>query len=90
MRAQAHAEARKSPDGGGALMDAVDAVADMARRVKLNGPEPTYASEKLSYALYRSAEALALCGADVGKVITEACRAFRHGLSLADGEGDGR
>jgi hypothetical protein len=71
-------------------MDAVDAVADMAQRVQLNGPEPTYASEKLSFALYRSAEGLALCGADMGAVITDACRGFRHGRSLADGEGEGR
>ena len=28
-------------------MDAADAIADMAQRVQLNGPEPTYASEKL-------------------------------------------
>ena len=31
-------------------MDAADAIADMAQRVQLNGPEPTYASEKLAYA----------------------------------------
>ena len=31
-------------------MGAADAIADMAQRVQLNGPEPTYASEKLSYA----------------------------------------
>ena len=47
MRAQSHAEARQSPEGSSALLDAVDVVADMAQRVKLNGPEPTYASEKL-------------------------------------------
>ena len=28
-------------------MGAADAIADMAQRVQLNGPEPTYASEKL-------------------------------------------
>ncbi len=32
---------------GDALIDAADAIADMAQRVQLNGPEPTYASEKL-------------------------------------------
>jgi hypothetical protein len=36
------------------------------------------------------AEALALCGADMGEVITEACRGFRHGHSPADAEGDRR
>ena len=38
-----------------ALSDAADAIADMAQRVQLNGPEPTYASEKLAHALYKSA-----------------------------------
>ena len=90
MRDEAQAVSPGEPKHGSALMDAADAVADMAQRVQLNGPEPTYANEKLSYALYKSAEALALCGADIGEVITEACRGFRHGLSLADGEGDGR
>ena len=59
MRAQA-ASARSRPDVGAALMDPVDAIADMAQRVQLNGPEVTYASEKLVYTLYKSAEALAL------------------------------
>ena len=36
-----------------ALSDAADAIADMAQRVQLNGPEPTYASEKLGHALTR-------------------------------------
>lgn len=35
------------------LMGAADAIADMAQRVQLNGPEPTYASEKLSHACTR-------------------------------------
>ena len=35
----------------------------MAQRVQLNGPEPTYASEKLGHALYKAAEGLALCDA---------------------------
>ena len=34
-----------------ALIDAADAIADMAQRVQLNGPEPAYASEKLGHAL---------------------------------------
>jgi len=90
LRAQSKAGAPSESAPGAVLMDAVDAVADMAQRVRLNGPEPTYANEKLSYALYKSAEALALCGADIGEVITEACRGFRHGRSLAGGDGDGR
>lgn len=90
MSAHSHPETRQSPEGSSPLMDAVDTVADVTRRVQLNGPEPTYASEKLSFALYKSAEALALCGADIGEVITEACRGFRHGRSLADRDGDGR
>ena len=40
--------------------------------------------------LCKSAEALALRGADIGEVISEACRGFRHSRSLADGAGDGR
>ena len=36
------------PDVGEELMGAADAIADMAQRVQLNGPEPTYASEKLA------------------------------------------
>jgi hypothetical protein len=34
-----------------ALIDAVDAITDMAQRVQLNGPEPVYSSEKLGLAL---------------------------------------
>ena len=41
---------RPRSDVGEELMGAADAIADMAQRVQLNGPEPTYASEKLSYA----------------------------------------
>jgi hypothetical protein len=67
MRAQAAARGRGEPDVGAALMDAVDAIADMAQRVQLNGPELTYASEKLTFALYKCAEALALCAASSSK-----------------------
>ena len=42
---------RPRSDVGEELMGAADAIADMAQRVQLNGPEPTYASEKLSHAL---------------------------------------
>jgi hypothetical protein len=40
----------------------------MAQRVQLNGPEPTYASEKLEHALSKAAEGLALCDVDLDKV----------------------
>jgi hypothetical protein len=80
MRAQAAARKRREPHAGPALMDAADAIADMAQRVQLNGPEVTYASEKLGFALYKSAEALALCGVGLEDVITEVHRGYRHGL----------
>lgn len=79
MRRQATARARGEPDIGRALMDAVDAIADMAQRVQLNGPEVTYASEKLSHALYKAAEGLALCGARIDEVTTEVCKGHEHG-----------
>jgi hypothetical protein len=62
------------------LMGAADAIADMAQRVQLNGPEPTYASEKLSYALWRAAEGLALCGIEFAEVREEARRGHEHGV----------
>jgi hypothetical protein len=80
IRARAAARARGEPDTGAALMDAVDAIADMAQRVKLNGPEMKYASEKLGFALYKCAEALALCDAELEHIITEVHRGYRHGL----------
>ncbi len=69
-----------------ALLDAVDSVADMAQRVQLNGPEATYASEKLSFALYKSAEALAVCGVELEEAITEVHRGYRHGRWLKEGD----
>jgi hypothetical protein len=86
MRAEAAAKARAEPDLGRALMDAVDAIADMAQRVQLNGPEVTYASEKLGHALYKAAEGLALCGVELEEVIAETHRGYRHGLYLRDDE----
>ena len=62
------------------LMGAADAIADMAQRVQLNGPEPTYASEKLAYALYKAAEGLALCGVELEEVTKEARRGHGHGM----------
>jgi hypothetical protein len=61
------------------LMGAADAIADMAQRVQLNGPEPTYASEKLAYALFKAAEGLALCDVELADVTDEARRGHDHG-----------
>src|SRR6516162_2452710 len=82
MREQATAKARGEPDLGQALMDAADAIADMARRVQLNGPEPVYASEKLGHALYKAAEGLALCGVEIDEVSAEVCKGHEHGMWL--------
>ena len=73
-------DAHQRPDRDRALLDAADTIAEMAQRVKRNGPEITYASEKLAWALYRSAEALALCGAELHEVAAEARRGYEHGL----------
>jgi hypothetical protein len=86
MRAQAAARARGEPDVAGALLDAADAIADMAQRVQLNGPEVTYASEKLGHALYKAAEGLALCDVELHEVVEEARRGHQHGLWLKEDE----
>jgi hypothetical protein len=67
-----------------ALSDAADAIADMAQRVQLNGPEPVYASEKLSFALYKAAEGLALCDVELEEVTEEARRGHRHGMWIRE------
>jgi hypothetical protein len=67
-------------------MDAVDSIADMAQRVQLNGPEPTYASEKLSFAVCKSAEGLALCGVELVEAVGELHRGYRRGRWILDGE----
>jgi hypothetical protein len=67
-----------------ALLDAADAIADMAQRVQLNGPEPTYASEKLEHALYKAAEGLALCDATLEEVTEEVRRGHQHGLWIKE------
>jgi hypothetical protein len=82
MRGQATARARGEPDRGQALMDAADAIADMAWRVQLNGPEPVYASEKLGHALYKAAEGLALRDVEIDEVTAEVCRGNEHGMWL--------
>lgn len=66
------------------LMDAIDSIADMAERVKLNGPEVNYAAEKLTWALYRTAEALALCGVELPHVLTEVHGGYSHGAWLSE------
>jgi hypothetical protein len=86
MREQTTARARRGPEIGRALADAADAIADMARRVQMNGPEVVYASEKLGHALYKAAEGLALCGVDVDEVLNEARDGHRHGVNLREGE----
>ena len=58
----------------------------MAQRVQLNGPEPSYASEKRGHALYKAAEALALCGVPLEDLMSDVRRGHRHGLWLRDGE----
>jgi hypothetical protein len=63
---------------------AADAIADMAQRVQLNGPEPTYASEKLSHALYKAAEGLALCDVGLDEVTEEARRGHQHGMYIKE------
>jgi hypothetical protein len=78
------ARARGRPDVGRALLDAADAIADMAQRVQLNGPETTYASEKLGHALYKAAEALALCDVKLEEVAEEARRGHQHGRCLKE------
>ena len=67
-----------------ALIDAVDAIADMAQRVQLNGPETVYASEKLGHALSKAAEGLALCDASLEEVTEEARRGHLNGLLIRE------
>jgi hypothetical protein len=75
---------RAPADVGEELMGAADAIADMAQRVQLNGPEPTYASEKLGHALYMAAEGLALCDVELHEVTEEARRGHDHGRWLRE------
>ena len=67
-----------------ALSDAADAIADMAQRVQLNGPEPTYASEKLAFALYKAAEGLALCGVELEDAVGELHHGYQHGIWIRE------
>jgi hypothetical protein len=67
-----------------ALIDAVDAIADMAQRVQLNGPEPSYATEKLGHALSKAAEGLALCDVELEEVADEARRGHLNGCLIRE------
>lgn len=60
-------------------MEAGDWIADIAARVALHGPDITYASENFSQALFKAAEALALCGIELEKVITQGRRGHEYG-----------
>jgi hypothetical protein len=75
---------RELLDEDRALLDVAHAIADMAHRVLRNGPEPTYASEKLSHALYKAAEGLALCDVELLEVTEEARAGHEHGRSLKE------
>lgn len=84
-RARRAPRARRTRYGvGEALIDAADAIADMAQRVQLNGPEPVYASEKLGHALYKAAEGLALCDVELEEVTEEARRGHQQGLWIKE------
>jgi hypothetical protein len=76
------ADAWPEPGIEQALMDAADAIADMAQRVQFSGLEVTYASEKLAYALYKAAEGFAPCGVEIDEVTAEVCRGHEHGVWL--------
>ena len=56
----------------------------MAQRVQLNGPEPTYASEKLEHALSKAAEGLALCHVELAEVAEEARRGHLNGCLIRE------
>jgi hypothetical protein len=71
---------RELLDEDRALLDAADAIADLAYRVRLNGAERTYAGEKLGHALYKAAEGLALCDVELERVTEEARRGHQHGM----------
>ncbi len=75
---------RPRSDVGEELMGAADAIADMAQRVQLNGPEPTYASEKLGHALSKAAEGLALCDVELDEVEEECRRGHLNGRLIRE------
>jgi hypothetical protein len=75
---------REVLDEDRALLEAADAIGDMAYRIRLNGAERTYASEKLSYALFKAAEGLALCDATLQEVTEELRAGHQHGLYVKE------
>ena len=75
---------REVLDEDRALLDAADAIADMAYRVRLNGAERVYASEKLGHALVKAAEGLALCDVSLDEVTEQARNGYRHGLYIRE------
>jgi hypothetical protein len=75
-------DTNRARSDGDALLDAADAIGDMAYRIRLKGPEPNYASEKLGHALYKAAEGLALCDVELEEVAEEARRGHQHGRWL--------
>jgi hypothetical protein len=68
------------------LIDAAHDVLDMSQRVIANGAEPVYASEKMALALFKAAEALAVCDAELQLVLGHAEQGWRHGRWLAGRE----
>lgn len=87
MSTHAHHRANdtnRARSDGDALLAAADAIGDMAYRIRLNGREPNYASEKLGYALYKAAEGLALCDVELEEVTEEARRGHQNGLWLKE------
>jgi hypothetical protein len=71
---------RARSDVDAELMSAAEVIVDMGQRVQRNGPEPTYAGEKFSHALFKAAEGLALCEVAFAEVSEEARRGHDHGL----------
>lgn len=61
------------------LMSAVRSIADMAARIHINGPEPTYATEKLAQAGFKVGEALALCGVSLEWAVRHLREGFERG-----------
>jgi hypothetical protein len=65
------------------LLEAAASIADMADRVKSNGGERHYTTEKLGHALFKAAEGLALAGlVDVDDVCEQARKGFECGRWL--------
>lgn len=61
------------------LMNAVESIADMARRFHTSGPVPTYATKKLAHAGFKVGEAVALCGVSLEWAVDHLCEGFERG-----------